>query len=58
MKILIIGGTGTISTAVSQKTVEMGHELFIINRGTSNGSLPEGVKIITADIIIEQDVSL
>ena len=31
MKILFIGGTGFISTAVSRQIIALGHELFIMN---------------------------
>lgn len=56
MKALFIGGTGTISTAISTKLLEEGHELWLINRGTRNGVLPSGVNIIQADINDENDV--
>ncbi|MCL2254908.1 MAG: NAD-dependent epimerase/dehydratase family protein [Lachnospiraceae bacterium] len=36
MKILLIGGTGTISMAISRKLLEQGHNLFLLNRGTKN----------------------
>ena len=57
MKILFIGGTGTISGAVSQEVLEQGHELWLINRGNRNHDLPTGVRIITADINDEAYVS-
>ena len=50
MKALFIGGTGTISTAISKKLLEDGHELWLINRGNRNDALPEGAHIIKADI--------
>jgi len=36
MRILFIGGTGTISTAISKELLEQGHELYLLNRGTRN----------------------
>lgn len=57
MKALFIGGTGTISTAISRKLIEDGHELWLINRGSRNQELPEGAHIITADINDEDYVS-
>ena len=39
MKILFIGGTGTISMAISKKLLEQGHELYLINRGNRNEGL-------------------
>lgn len=57
MKVLFIGGTGTISTAISVKLLKEGHELWLINRGTRNDVLPSGVNIIQADIGNEEDVT-
>lgn len=57
MKALFIGGTGTISMAISRKLLEEGHELWLLNRGTRNAALPEGAHIITADIGDEGDVA-
>jgi nucleoside-diphosphate-sugar epimerase len=39
MKVLCIGGTGTISTAISKRVLELGWELFLLNRGNRNGEL-------------------
>ena len=33
MKILIVGGTGVISSAVCHECINKGFELFVINRG-------------------------
>ena len=49
MKILIIGGTGTISSAITRQLVAGGHELWLINRGNRTAELPEGVKLVTGD---------
>lgn len=49
MKILFIGGTGIISTAVSRLALEAGHELFLLNRG-QRGAAPAGSTQLTADI--------
>ncbi|MFC5464099.1 SDR family oxidoreductase [Lederbergia graminis] len=57
MKALFIGGTGTISTAITKQLVEKGWELYLLNRGNRNELLPEGVKVITADINDEDKVS-
>ncbi len=50
MKVLLIGGTGTISSAISAKLLKEGHELWLINRGNRNGALPAGAKVIQADV--------
>lgn len=57
MKALFIGGTGTISTAISRRLLEEGHELWLINRGTRNDALPSGAHIIKADINDEETVA-
>ncbi len=50
MKILMIGGTGTISMAITKRLAAQGEEVYLLNRGTRSHELPEGVKTITADI--------
>ncbi|MDR0315565.1 MAG: NAD-dependent epimerase/dehydratase family protein [Treponema sp.] len=36
MKVLFIGGTGVISTAISKRVLELGWDLFLLNRGSRN----------------------
>lgn len=55
MKILLIGGTGTISMAITRLLAEKGHDLYLLNRGRRNAGLPENVKTIVADISDEAD---
>lgn len=50
MKALFIGGTGTISTAISKRLLEQGCELYLLNRGNRNDVLPSGAHSIVADI--------
>lgn len=50
MKALFIGGTGTISQAVSALAVEKGIELYLFNRGNSSRFAPKGAKIIEGNI--------
>jgi len=50
MKILFIGGTGTISSACTAAAVERGFELYLLNRGTSPRPVPEGAHILKGDI--------
>lgn len=52
MKALIIGGTGTISSAVVRRLIEKKWKVYVINRGTK--PLPEGAVSIVADINNEQ----
>ncbi len=49
MKVLFIGGTGTISTAVSRLVVEKGIELYHLNRG-QRATPVAGVKTLIGDI--------
>lgn len=49
-RILFIGGTGTISSAVTALLSSQGADLYLFNRGTRNDMVPAGVKIITGDI--------
>ncbi|MBR4555729.1 MAG: SDR family oxidoreductase [Ruminococcus sp.] len=50
MKILFIGGTGTISMAITRLLAARGEEVWLLNRGSRNTGLPENVNVITADI--------
>ena len=53
MKILLIGGTGIISSEVSRLMAGAGHDVTVFNRGGRNHRLPEGVRILTGDIYDE-----
>ncbi|WP_127592685.1 SDR family oxidoreductase [Paenibacillus lautus] len=57
MKALFIGGTGTISSAITRKLLEQGCELYLLNRGNRNDVLPEGAHILQADIHDEDRVA-
>ena len=51
MKALFIGGTGTISMAISKLLLEKGWELYLINRGNRNkDERLKGAHFITVDI--------
>lgn len=50
MKVLFIGGTGTISSACSQLAVDRGIELYLLNRGQSHRAVPEGAHVLHGDI--------
>ncbi len=50
MKILLIGGTGTISSAVTRQLAEGGHDLWLLNRGNRRSEVPEGVRQVIVDI--------
>lgn len=50
MKILFIGGTGTISMAISRLLLSQGHTLYLINRGSRNTDLSGNLIELKADI--------
>jgi nucleoside-diphosphate-sugar epimerase len=52
MKVLFIGGTGIISSACTELTIERGYDLYLLNRGetTKRGPLPKGVKVLKGNI--------
>lgn len=55
MKILLIGGTGTISSAITRQLAETNHEVYLLNRGNNNKHLPLSIKQIVADINNEEE---
>jgi len=57
MKALFIGGTGTISSAITQQLAAQECELYVLNRGNRSERLPAGVKTIQADINDEDRVA-
>lgn len=58
MKALFIGGTGTISMAISKLLLQKGWELYLINRGNRNSvSGLENAHFITVDINDEKAVA-
>lgn len=57
MKVLLIGGTGTISSAITRLLAEKGEEVWLLNRGSRNEGLPNNVRIITADINNEAETA-
>lgn len=56
MKILFIGGTGTISMAVSKLLLSQGHTLYLLNRGNRNLSLSGDLVELKADVNDENRV--
>lgn len=56
MKALLIGGTGTISMAVTRLLTEKNWEVYLLNRGSRKAEVPTAVRWIQADINDEADV--
>jgi nucleoside-diphosphate-sugar epimerase len=51
LRILVIGGTGIISSAVTRLAVERGHDVTVLNRGSSaTRPLPDGAELVRADV--------
>ena len=53
MKILLIGGTGTISSAITRQLAESGHELWLLNRGNRKAEVPASVKQVMKQVICD-----
>ncbi|HUO58492.1 MAG TPA: NAD-dependent epimerase/dehydratase family protein [bacterium] len=49
MKVLLIGGTGLISTSIVDQLVARGDEVTVFNRGISESRIPKSVKVIQGD---------
>ncbi|MEV5897526.1 NAD-dependent epimerase/dehydratase family protein [Nonomuraea fuscirosea] len=52
MKVLYIGGTGTISSSCVAESVRQGMDVHVLNRGRTAGvrPLPDGVTTVTGDV--------
>ncbi|MCM3785162.1 SDR family oxidoreductase [Neobacillus mesonae] len=57
MKALFIGGTGTISSAITRQLLENGCELYLLNRGNRNEAFTAGATMLQADINDEEQVA-
>lgn len=57
MRVLFIGGTGLISTAVSELSVAKGYELYLLTRGRLDEFAPKGAHILHGDISDEEDIA-
>ncbi|WP_062465416.1 NAD-dependent epimerase/dehydratase family protein [Demequina soli] len=49
MRILIVGGTGLISSELAAQAAAAGHDLTLVNRGRSTIGVPAGARVIHAD---------
>ena len=54
---LFIGGTGTISGAVAARAAREGWELFLLNRGSDTGRVPQGAHLLRGDAADEAAVT-
>jgi nucleoside-diphosphate-sugar epimerase len=49
-RVLYIGGTGTISAACVRRSLDVGHDVTVLNRGSSRRPLPDDVRALVADV--------
>ena len=49
MNILLIGGTGVLSSAVTIEAIRQGFDVTMINRGNRMNRVPQCVELIKAD---------
>ena len=56
MKLLLVGGTGVLSTAITQEALRKGIEIYMINRGNRMALIPQEVHLLKADINDKQKV--
>ena len=52
----MIGGTGTISSAITRQLAAGGHDLWLLNRGNRKNEVPESVKQVIVDVSDEAEV--
>ena len=57
MRVLLIGGTGTISSAITDALSRTDWEVWLLNRGKSAAELPESINVIHADINNEEEAA-
>lgn len=49
VQVLIIGGTGLISTAITRQAVAAGHDVTVLTRGETEADIPDSVGRVTGD---------
>ena len=49
MRIVVVGGTGIISSSIVEALAQSGHEVAVFNRGQRSGTLPQGVRYLRGD---------
>ncbi len=56
MKVLFIGGTGTISSAITQQLSQTNCDLYLLNRGNRSSILSSNITVLQTDITDERKV--
>ena len=57
MKVLLVGGTGVISSGVTAEVLDRGMELWLMTRGKQPRNAPEGTNLLVADCNDEEAVT-
>jgi nucleoside-diphosphate-sugar epimerase len=58
LTVLFIGGTGIISSAAAVRARDLGHEVTLVNRGSSTiRPVPEGVEVLTGDVSVPGSIA-
>lgn len=56
--VLLLGGTGTLSSSVLRYAQKKGFKITIMNRGSNNGSVPKDVEVVIGNFKNEDDIRL
>ena len=56
MRVLFIGGTGTISMAITRRLLTEGHKVYLLNRGNTKRGAASGSIGLTGDIEDEEQI--
>jgi nucleoside-diphosphate-sugar epimerase len=56
MKLLLVGGTGVLSTAITQEALNNNIEVYMVNRGHRQELIPKDVHLLKSDIHDEKRV--
>lgn len=57
MKILMLGGTGVLSSATARQALTAGHDVTVVTRGANGRPVPTGATVVTADITDREQLS-
>jgi uncharacterized protein YbjT (DUF2867 family) len=49
MRVVVVGGTGNISSGVVKALLQFGHEVTVFSRGRRPSRLPPGVRYLRGD---------
>ena len=55
MNVLIIGGTGVLSSAVTNEALRQGFKVTMINRGSRSNLIPDNVEFLNEEGGVSED---